>query len=212
LNNIDEVKESMDIIDDVTCVILCGGRSTRMGTDKTVVAFQGKALLEHVINIAQSAFSNVVISIHDSSPSENAGLPIIRDKLQVSSPLSGIHAALREVKTDRIIVFAVDMPLVKRELLHLLSTIDPKADVVVPRIQGYLEPLLAVYSVRCADFIEKRFHNGERKVVCFYDDVNVKIIEEEELAIVDRKLRSFININNKAGLRAIEALSTIKVV
>ena len=202
----------MEIIHDVTCIILCGGRSTRMGTDKTVVPFQGKALLEHVINTAKSAFSNVMVSIHDISPCENAGLPIIRDKLQVPSPLSGIHAALREVKTDRVIIFAVDMPLVKPEVLHMLSTIDPKADVVVPRIQGYLEPLLAVYSVRCADFIEKRFEMGERKVVCFFDDVDVHVIEEDELKVVDPKLRSFININNKAGLRAIETLSMVEVV
>jgi len=205
-------KMENSLIEDVTCVILCGGRSLRMGTDKTVIPFKGKALLEHVIKTAKEVFKNIAVSIRDISPCENAGLPIIKDEFEVQSPLSGIHACLKNVNTDRIVVFAVDMPLVKPDVLRLLTRYDKSADVVIPRIQGYLEPLLASYSTNCIEFIEKRYNEGFRKVVSFFDDVNVRVIDEKELVKVDPKLRSFININNKAGLKAIEALSLVDVV
>jgi molybdopterin-guanine dinucleotide biosynthesis protein A len=196
-------------IDDVSIVILCGGQSTRMGTDKVAVQYQGRPLIEHILDTAKSVFSNILISSRTRAIYDQYGYPVIIDEFDVPTPLAGIHAGLKAITTQRALFVAVDMPLVKPEMLRLLAATEKDADVVVPKVQGYLEPLIATYSTRCLAPIEKAYHAGERKIVSFYPDVNVKVIDQATLEKTDAKLRSFINVNSKAGLRAIEALADL---
>jgi molybdopterin-guanine dinucleotide biosynthesis protein A len=101
------------------------------------------------------------------------------------------------------------MPLILPAVLRLMARFETDADVVAPRIRGFYEPLLAIYSTRCLPYIEFRFARGDRKVVSFYQDVKVAALEQAEFEAVDPTLRSFININTKSGLREAERLAAV---
>ena len=187
-------------IDDVICVILCGGRSRRMGTDKAMVMLNGRPLVSYVLETVRTVYSNILISVRGPSPCESLGLPMVQDRLPVPSPLSGIHAALCHIGSGRLQTVAVDMPLVCPDVLRLLADFDPGADVVVPKIRGQFEPLLAVYSTKCVPAIEALFARGDRKVTGFYRDVRVSEVSRGTLEKVDPGLESLQNINSPEGL------------
>ena len=198
-------KESSQLIEDAACAVLCGGRARRMGADKAFVHWRGRPIIQHVIDAASRVFSNVVLSIRDGNRLGELGLPIVRDILDLPSPLAGIHAVLKTIEQDRAVIIAVDMPLIDPRLLRFLATVAPEADVAVPRIRGFFEPLLAVYSTRCAPFIEKGLKSGSRKVIGFFEDVNVHVVEQAEIEAIDPQLRSFVNVNSQADLKELEA-------
>lgn len=192
------------LIDDVACAVLCGGRSRRMGFDKAGALLQGRELIDHVLEKVTGLFTRVMLSGRDPSTCAREGFPVVIDQHDVPTPLAGIHASLKALGRGRLMVVAVDMPFVSPQVLRLLAGYAPKADVVVPRIHGYLEPLLAVYSTRCIQAIENRFAAGDAKVTGFYDDVEVVQVDQASIARVDRTLRSFFNINSPDALEQAE--------
>lgn len=195
---------SGELIQNVSGSVLCGGKSSRMGVDKMCVPLAGRPLLEHVLDQVQSVFAGVMISVRSGVPCTQKDLPVVRDVLQVESPLAGIHASLINAQGKNIVVAAVDMPLVQPALLRLLAEESAGVDVVVPKVGGFLEPLLAAYSPACIHQIEKTLAEENRRVVSFYDSVQVKILPEEQVRQADPGLISFCNINLKSDLKKVE--------
>ena len=195
---------SGDLIQSVSGSVLCGGKSSRMGVDKMCVPLARRPLLEHVLDQVQSVFTDVMISVRSGVPCTRTDLPVVRDVLQVESPLAGIHASLKIAQGKSIVVVAVDMPLVQPALLRLLAEESAGVDVVVPKVGGFLEPLLAAYSPACIHPIKKTLAEGHRRVVSFYDSVQVKILPEEQVRQADPGLISFYNINSKSDLERVE--------
>jgi molybdenum cofactor guanylyltransferase len=118
--------------------------------------------------------------------------------------LGGIATALREIDGWALIV-ACDLPLVSATLCGWLASLavlpegsGAEVDVVVPIVDGYEEPLHALYHRRCLAAIERRLALGERRVISFFPDVRVRRVGEDELRQVDPLLRSFVNVNTPA--------------
>jgi molybdopterin-guanine dinucleotide biosynthesis protein A len=112
----------------------------------------------------------------------------------------GIFTGLKAADPNRALAVACDMPFVRPALLRHLTIAAPEADVVVPRIDGHLEPLLAVYSKRCLGPIEKMIRHSEKCIYDFFPDVDVQEIQQKELQLLDPGLKSFININSQEEL------------
>ncbi|MFN2276091.1 MAG: molybdenum cofactor guanylyltransferase, partial [Candidatus Promineifilaceae bacterium] len=74
------------------------------------------------------------------------------------------------------------------------------ADIVVPRLDKFPEPLHAVYSKACLDPIETKLKAGDLKITRFYGQVNVRFVDREEIARFDPQGRSFTNINSPEDL------------
>jgi molybdenum cofactor guanylyltransferase len=180
-----------------------------MGANKALLEFVGRPLISHVIRAASSVFEHVVISARDADPYRRFGLPIVLDELTVPSPLAGIHAVLTKAKTERVFVVAADLPLVLPEVLRLIATTHPEADMAVPKLNEFFEPLLACYSRKCVPFIESHFALGDRKVASFFGDegLNMETIGETELRAVDPELDSLFNVNTRANLQKAEQIA-----
>ena len=84
--------------------------------------------------------------------------------------------------------------------------LSPEADVVVPRHGGKFEPLHALYSRDCIPFAKASLDMGETRVLCFYPEVRVRTVEEEELMRFDPILQCFFNINTPEDLLRAEML------
>lgn len=201
---------NQNLIQTVSCSVLCGGSSSRMGVDKMCVLLAGRHLLEHVLDKTRSLFSEVMISVRKDAQCSKKDLPVVRDLLTADSPLAGIHASLKYAKGKPVVIIAVDMPIVRPALLRLLARESINSDVVVPKVRGYFEPLLAAYSPDCILPIEKKLAQGNRRVVGFYNDVRIKVLNEEQVRKVDPELVSFSNINSKEDLIEVERIIKIE--
>ena len=121
---------------DVTAFILAGGKSTRMGSDKALLEFDGETLLTRTLMRARAVAGRVCI-VGAREKFEMFG-PVIEDVYPDSGPLAGIHAALQSSTTDLNLVLAVDMPFLPESALKYLLEQARSCDdvVVVPRVRA----------------------------------------------------------------------------
>ncbi|MEM4724956.1 MAG: molybdenum cofactor guanylyltransferase [Candidatus Hadarchaeum sp.] len=184
----------------VSAVILAGGKSQRLGFDKSLLQLNGEWLLERIIK-DMAAFSDDPIVIANAKPAL-ATLParIIPDIYPGSGPLGGIYTGLQAMHYHRGVFVACDMPFLNMELLRYMILLATDFDVVIPRIASEVEPLHAIYSKDCLPAISQALERGERRVVSFFPQVRVRYVEQEEIDILDPQHLSFFNINTVEDL------------
>jgi len=184
----------------LTVAILAGGKSTRMGRDKSFVSFQGRPMIEIVRDHVAGLGQELIVITNNPEPYHYLGLPAFGDVYPDRGPLGGIHSALVNASYPYVLMVACDMPWLNRDLLQRLIDYRETADVVVPRWDKFPEPLHAVYSKACLGPIEKRIEADELKIVRFYSDVTVRYVDHEEIIQFDPDGRSFTNINRPGDL------------
>ena len=184
----------------LTIAIQAGGQSRRMGTDKARIQLAGKPLIEHVLGRVEGLADEILITSNHPEGLTYLGIPLVRDPIPGAGALAGLHTALNAAQGDRVLVLACDMPFVNRQLIEYMIGLAPSADVVVPQYAGYFEPMHAIYSEECLPAIESSLSDGQTRVVSFYDEVQVRGIDEKEIARFDPLGRSFFNINTPEDL------------
>jgi molybdopterin-guanine dinucleotide biosynthesis protein A len=75
------------------------------------------------------------------------------------------------------------------------------ADVVIPRVNGFYEPLFAAYRRSCAEPIQRRLERGERRVVSFHAEVRVHVVEHDVVRRLDPRCDFLVNINTLEDLQ-----------
>ncbi len=176
-------------------VILAGGRATRMGTNKCVMSLAGKSVISYILNELSPHAAETFLIANDPAPLVSFGVAIYPDDAPGLGPLGGLATALRRASQPRIVLTACDMPFIRwSSVAHLLSLAD-SAQVVMPRVGGEAEPLLAVYDRTCLPAIERSLAAGERRMVSFLPAVQVREVGEEELLSTDPTRMTFFNLN-----------------
>ena len=178
-----------------TLIILAGGESKRMGRPKHLLPKpRGGTVLEHLIARLSPMFTEtLVVGRNLMSPSGN--VRVVEDLYLARSPLIGIYSGLLAAKTDLSFVVACDMPFVRSSLVEHILSRSSGADVCVPIVNGYYEPLCAAYRRTAIPAIAEAIGRGTLKVTAPYDDLNPRTISEDELRRFDRDLVSFTNLN-----------------
>ena len=92
------------------------------------------------------------------------------------------------------------MPFLRAEVFRKLVERADGADAVVPRIGREFETLHALYTKACLAPIERALGVGKMRVISFFDDVRVRVLDEDDLRAVDPDLRSFVNVNTPEEL------------
>ncbi len=182
-------------IQDVTAVVLAGGRSKRMGTDKALIRYQGHTLLERQVANMQRLFAHVLVAGGDPARYPQAPVPVVPDVLPSGGSIVGLHAGLTAATTDRIFAVACDIPFPQERLIRFLLEVAPGADWVVPQTAKGLEPLFALYNQKCRPAIEAIVAAGDMRIQLLDDHIETARIPEAELRRYDPALRSFINVN-----------------
>jgi molybdopterin-guanine dinucleotide biosynthesis protein A len=187
--------------DDVTGFILAGGKSTRMGTDKAFVEFEGHTLLERALSLARLVAPEVRIVGAREKFAPFA--PVVEDIFRERGPLGGIHAALRSSKTALNFMLAVDMPFVSKAFLQYLTRearTAAEAMVIVPLSAGRRQPLCAVYRPRFADVAEQALAAGRNRIDSLFDTVETRVIGDDELHHAGFSSAIFSNLNTPEEL------------
>jgi molybdopterin-guanine dinucleotide biosynthesis protein A len=179
----------------VSCAVLAGGESRRMGRDKASLSFDGRALVVRICDRLASVSDDVFVVAKSDAGLASLGVRMYHDRGDVKTPLMGIVSALRVAVHPYVFVCATDMPHVSRDLVELLTARTSGADAVVPERDGRLEPLHAVWSTSIADLIAGEVDAGERAVHRVLARSNVRIVHEDEWRTVDPSGVSFTNLN-----------------
>lgn len=189
-------------------IVLCGGRSTRLGQDKGSFNINGKPMIIHVIETLALVADEIVIVLRDENQVDDykqlfdrltsnnkTKLKICTDILKDQGPLAGILTGLKNIKSDMAMVIPCDSPFVTEFFINKMFTFSEEADfeAFVPKwSNGKVEPLHSIYKKDLQPVIQKLLYKHKRDVKSFIDKLKVEYIDAESL---DDTGRSFININ-----------------
>ena len=188
------------MIEDCTAIILAGGDSQRMGSDKASLLLGGQTLLQHVIATMQQVFPQVIVSVRQPRP--EIDLPQVCDEQSSVGmpvgvgPLAGLAASLGHVTTAWAFVVACDMPFVEPAMVKLLAKYRFEYQAVVPVVQGHQQPLAAFYASSCLGTIRSHLAGGEKNSLrAVLEQLQVRYVDETELLKADPALRSFFDLD-----------------
>ncbi len=181
----------------MNAVILVGGKSSRMGTNKAFLELKGKTFIELQIELLREMFDEIFISANTSSEYEYLNLPIFKDVYPGKGPLGGIYTSLINSSSLHTFMLACDMPFVVPELIKHLKDLTKEYDVVIPKSEKGLEPLHAFYSKKCIDPIKRSLDENNLRIISFFPHVNVKIVELDSLTSSDSFKNSIKNLNTR---------------
>lgn len=182
-------------------IILCGGRSTRMGQDKALLPLAGRPLIAHVIDRLGPWAAELLLAVGPQARYTELGVPIVVDELPDVGPIAGLHAGLKAMSAERALLVAGDMPLVVPEAARRLVEWAEGFDAVVPHVGGRYQPTFAVYGRSCRSAIERAVNSGRTALHGFLADVRLRTVFEAELRKLDPDLMSLRNMNTPADLQ-----------
>jgi molybdopterin-guanine dinucleotide biosynthesis protein A/rhodanese-related sulfurtransferase len=164
---------------DFAVAILTGGRSTRMGRDKAMVALDGAALARRVADAARDAGAMRVVAVGGDAPRlQSLGLEVIADPLEGSGPLAGVVAGLGALAdAGTVVVLACDLAAPSPGAIARVAGARGAADVAVPRVAGHLEPLHAAWNPLVAPRLAALLAGGERSVQAAIAGLDVHVVE-----------------------------------
>ncbi len=190
---------------DIPCVIFAGGRSSRMGEDKSLLPFgDSKTLTQFQVNRFKPYFNEVFISCK-SREKFDFEANFIEDfqHYKDSAPFIGLISVLSQIKQEEVFILSVDTPFFeKSDFLLLFETMQKKrADAVVAKTQKGMQPLCAIYKKSCIPILEKLITDKKFKFKNLFDKINIAVVDFENES-------SFSNLNYKEEYK--KALKRVK--
>jgi molybdopterin-guanine dinucleotide biosynthesis protein A len=200
----------------VAGVVLAGGRSSRMGGgDKCLLPLAGRPILSHVIDRLRPQLAAMVISANgDLARFAGFGLPVVADSLgDHAGPLSGIHAGMAWARANLpdarcVISVACDTPFFPADLVtrfrSAIAGTEPR--LLVARSAEGVQPVFGLWPIALAPDIERALQGSRRKVSDWVRQHGAEEIAFPPIAVGDRRIDPFFNINRPEDLAEAEAL------
>lgn len=146
---------------DITGIILCGGKSSRMRTNKALLKLDDKTIIEIILNEMKKVFDEAILSANECDEFSFLNIPIVKDIQIDRGPLSGIYSALKNSKTDKSFIVTCDLPLINSKLIEHISKIESKKEIFIPIINGTPQRLFGIYKKSVIEKIEEIFSLSE---------------------------------------------------
>ncbi|MCF8364625.1 MAG: NTP transferase domain-containing protein [Bacteroidales bacterium] len=185
----------------VTGIVLAGGKSRRMGSEKGMVLFRGKPMIEYAVEALAKVCDQILISAN-SSVYHYLGLEIVKDEIPDSGPMGGIYSCLKKSKNEVNFVLSCDMPLISGNVIsHILKQIDGSEIAVPWNGETHYEPLCAAYKTGLLREFELFIQSGNFKIIDLIEKVNTKKITTGFQGLL--KAEYFSNINSMKDLETL---------
>lgn len=191
---------------ELTGIILAGGRSSRMGTDKASLELDGVNLLQRCVDRITPAVDELVLVGAPGRPlpevASDLPIHVVEDPVEGEGPLVGIAAGLAAATASVAVVVAVDMPLLEPALLRLLAAhVDATHRWAVPIAEGRPQPLCSAFATDALEVLHNHIEAGDRAPMAAAGDLNAYRIPPEEWSATDPEGRSFLNVNTPEEFR-----------
>ena len=164
--------------------VLCGGRSSRMGTDKAGLIINGKSFLQHQLDTLRSCgIKDLMISASPDSPERRCpGARTVEDLYTDCGPLAGIFSVLKACGTPYCVILSVDSVLVSSKTLTALMQLaeEQQSDITIVRSPSGMQPLTGIYKTSAAEEAERLLLSGKRAVRALFDRFEPLFLELED--------------------------------
>lgn len=188
----------------ITGIILAGGNSTRMGTDKGLLNYNNKSFINIIADAIQPLVNNVMLissrQVHDTS-----GIKRYDDIFPDAGPLAAIYTGLYHSETVFNLVVSCDVPLISPTVLKKLIGHADGSDVVQFKIASDTMPLVALYKKSCMPIIYELLQNNEKRVWMALNRLNVKTVELEK-----KYWKLLSNVNTKKEFIKIQSMIKVR--
>jgi molybdopterin-guanine dinucleotide biosynthesis protein A len=191
---------------DITGIILSGGKSSRMGRNKSFLKVGDKTIIERVRDLLQGIFHDVILITNDPDEYKFLDLPMFEDVYKHKGPLAGIHSGLMHSSTESNFIISCDIPFMTQEMIKYLVDYNTAKIITIAKADGFIQQLAGKYSKECLDDVEeilKEQLEFERKdeiqkkrrcnVLKLIDRVGAEIINAEMLPFYNEDL--YLNMN-----------------
>jgi len=182
-----------------TAAILAGGKSSRMGFDKQLLMEDDRRILETVIETLKQEFSDILIVTAKPQLYDGMGVRLCSDAYPGKGPLAGVHAAMRNTRSQYVYLLACDMPVVNLPFIrHMKQRIRKTgAMICVCQRNGRMEPFNTFYSRDLLPDVVHRLETGNSSLFRFIYGNPASVIPQEDAACFDKELQMFTNINTR---------------
>ena len=192
----------------ITGIILAGGASRRMGgVNKALLTIGGRTVIERIVSVLARVFRDVIVVTNSPKPFHFLGLPTYPDIIPGRGSLGGLLTGLHRSGEQGGFLVACDMPFLNDALIRRMIGLVAARDVVIPSIDGMLEPLHAFYSKRCIPHIQALLEADDLKIIHLLTKVDMLEVPEEELIRIDPNLRFAMNVNTPEDFEKAERLA-----
>lgn len=191
-------------------MVLCGGASRRMGTDKAKLELDGRWLIERPLEAARAVAERVLLASGNEPRYAELGLECVLDTFRggdgSAGPLAGLLAGLEAARTPWVVALACDLPLARAYVLErlLATAVQHDLDACLLELDRGTQPLIAAYRREsCSQAVRRALERGERRMVAFHEGLKVGSVGAERLG--PSGPASALNLNTPEDFRALEA-------
>ncbi len=138
----------------ITGVILAGGKSSRLGTNKALLKIDNETLIERTFYLLKSIFNEVLISTNNPEEYDFIDARKVKDVYPTMGPLSGIHSALNSSNSKKIFILSCDMPFIIQPLIKHLLNVRTEEPIVIPKVGQKTEYLCGIYNKSLLPLLE----------------------------------------------------------
>lgn len=181
-------------------IVLCGGKSTRMGSSKALLPFGSETMLQRVVRLLGEVVSPMVVvaALDQELPALPRDVIIARDEREARGPLEGLRSGLKALPEDveRAYVTSCDVPLLVPNFVSQMLDLARGYDVAVMEIDGFTHPLSAVYRRATLPFVDDLLAQDRLRPVFLFEAVKTRRVRPEEMT-ADPELRTLRNLNTR---------------
>ena len=182
------------MIKNIPCVILAGGKSSRMGEDKSLLPFGDfDTLIEYQYDKFSKIFSQVFLSSKTNKFNFKVDL-ILDNNVEVSSPMIALKSILEHINSDKVFIITVDTPLVKVETIQALITHQKVYEITIAQDNEKVHNLCGVFSKKLLPQINQYIMDDIHKINFLLKNSDTKKIYFEDG-------EEFINLNTRDEYR-----------
>ncbi len=177
------------MITHIPCIILSGGKSSRMGEDKSLLPFGNfDTLIQFQYSKLSKIFSNVFISSKTNKFNFHANL-ILDDNLHISSPMIALQSILKEFD-NKVFIITVDIPLLKKETIEELIRMSKNSDITIAMDKEKIHNLCGIFDTSLLNNINSYIKEDIHKINYLIKNSNTTYVSFENI-------HQFTNINTE---------------
>ncbi|WP_188453910.1 molybdenum cofactor guanylyltransferase [Virgibacillus oceani] len=176
-------------------VILSGGKSSRMGKNKSLLSLHNKPVIEHIALVLNECTDNIIVIANETDKYSFLGLPVYKDRYKNKGPLGGLEAALHYSKADVFLFAACDMPFINQDVYNYLLDQLNDYDAVIPIYENKMHPLAGIYRRSILPKIQQQLDMDDRKVRNLFKYMKVNYIHRFAPLSENLLQRHFFNMN-----------------
>jgi len=189
----------------ISCIVLCGGQSRRMGTNKALIKINGVTIIERVIRELKKLSKNIVVVVDKKEKyaqiTKYEEVKIFEDENRDVGPVEGMRIGLKHIDKESAFVCACDMPFIQGGCVKELYGYKTE-DIycVIPRANGKLHPLHGIYDKKTYELLSAMVKTDKKRIAYLFDSAKTKIVENCGCNLE----LSLTNINNPEDLESIK--------